>query len=261
MFKWISLLSVAISGVLFAVGFLKSAYMLPIVFVLSFIALFLCWVLSCVICTRFVNTEKPCRKQNLIFRFYSDCIIRSITELFRIKLHVSGLEKLPTEKFLLVGNHRSVFDPVLTMGALHQKIGFVAKKSLFKYPILKELLHEKFCLPLDRSSKRQGVETCLKAARFIESGTTSMAIYPEGTVGKGNKLLPLKKGAFRIAQKAKCPIVVAVIKNSENVLKNAPFKKTDVYLDFVGILDVDFVSNAKTEHISDTVKEMIENNM
>ena len=259
MLKWLAIVSATISGVLFAVGVVSKIYMLPVVFILSFAAIIVCFLLSCVICTCFVNTEKPCRKQNPIFRFYSHCILSAIKELFRIKLHMSGFDKLPAEKFLLVGNHRSVFDPILTMDAFDQKIGFVAKKSLFEYPILKKLLHEKFCLPLDRSSKRKGLETCLKAVEYIKSGTVSMAIYPEGTTGTDNKLLPFKKGAFSIAQKAKCPIVVAVIKNSENVSKNAPFKKTDVYLDLIGVLDSEFVSNAKTEQISDAVKEMIEN--
>lgn len=85
-----------------------------------------------------------------------------------------------------------------------------------------------------------------------------MGIYPEGATNRGNELLPFKNGAFKIAQKAKCSIVVAVIENTDSIKKNAPFRKTDVYLNFVGTLDSEFVSSAKTEQISDTVREMIE---
>lgn len=51
---------------------------------------------------------------------------------------------------------------------------------------------------------------------------------------------------------------MAVIENTENIVKNAPFKKTDIYLNFIGTLDSEFVFSAKTEQISDTVREMME---
>lgn len=261
MYKCLLLASAGITAILFAAGFIGKIYMLPVAFVLAFAVLFLFCVLFCVICTCFVDTEKPCRKQNRVFRFFTYCIIHSIIKFFGIRLYVSGTENLPSEKFLLVGNHRSAFDPLLTMGALHQKIGFVAKKELFDIPVLREIMHKRFCLPLDWGSKKQGLHTCLSAIDIIKSGVTSMGIYPEGATNRGNELLPFKNGAFKIAQKAKCPIVVAVIENTDSIKKNAPFRKTDVYLNFVGTLDSEFVSSAKTEQISDTVRKMIEHSV
>ena len=50
----------------------------------------------------------------------------------RIKLHVTGKEIIPDRNFLLVGNHRSAFDPILEMGCLSKhNLGFVAKKELY----------------------------------------------------------------------------------------------------------------------------------
>ena len=73
--------------------------------------------------------------------------------------------------------------------------------------------------------------------------------------------MPFMNGAFKIARKAQCPIVVAVIRNPEFIAKNAPFKKTDVYLDFIGVLDKDFVSQHTTAQIGDTVFAMISNEL
>ena len=53
--------------------------------------------------------------------------------LLHIRLEVSGLEKLPTEgRFLLVCNHRSNFDPILTWQILKkQNLAFVSKPENF----------------------------------------------------------------------------------------------------------------------------------
>ncbi|MDE6729132.1 MAG: hypothetical protein K2J80_14525 [Oscillospiraceae bacterium] len=71
MFKLLSLASAVITAILFWTGFYTEIHTMPVVFAVSFTVLFLIWMLSCVICTCFVNVEKPCIKQNPIFRFYS----------------------------------------------------------------------------------------------------------------------------------------------------------------------------------------------
>lgn len=120
-------------------------------------------------------------------------------------------------------------------------------------------MHQCFCIPLDRGSLRDGLQMMRQAAETIESQTASMGIYPEGTRGKGPGLLPFKSGAFKIAEKAKCPIVVATIRNSEQIGRRAPFRTTHVYLDIVGVLQVDEIRGMKTAQISETVFHMIEN--
>lgn len=258
LFFGLAIASGIMTGISYIFGFVNKLYQLPIVYAVSYVVAFLLWALFCAVSTCFVDINKNCRKPNRLFRFFTDCIIDGITHLFRIKLHVNCPIELPKEKFLLVGNHCSNFDPILEMGVCRKyNIGFVAKMELFSIPLVRMLMHKCFCLPMNRNNNREGMRTCNKAAEIIKSQTASIGIYPEGTVS-ADKLLPFKNGAFKIAKKAKCPIVVVVIKNSEKIMKNVPFRKTDVYLDFVGVLDSEFVSGEKTEQISAKVREMME---
>lgn len=108
---------------------------------------------------------------------------------------------------------------------------------------------------------RQQAETIKRAAEIIKSQEASIGIYPEGTRNRSNELLPFMNGAFKIAKKADCPVVVAAIRNPELIAENMPFRKTDVYLDFIGVLDKKFISEHTTKEIGEIVFNMISENI
>lgn len=254
---------VLLSGVLSIVGYCAGMYenvvMLPVVFLVIAIALLLLWVLSCFICTRFVCMNKDYEKPSRLYRCYANGVIESLTQLLRIKLCVSGMEILPQEKFLLICNHKAAMDPLLTMGVLRKyNMGFVAKKEVYKIPIISRLMHRCFCLCLNREDIKESAKTILKASSFIKSDKASIGIYPEGTRNTGKEMLPFMNGAFKIAKKANCPIVIATIKNTEKIMKQAPFKKTVVYLDFIAVLDKEFVEKNNTVQIGEKARTMME---
>lgn len=122
-----------------------------------------------------------------------------------------GLEKLPTDRpFLIVANHRSIFDIILIGSQVSYPIGFVAKKELQKTPI-GLIMTEIHCLFLDREDPRQGLKTILTAIDYVKGGI-AMCIFPEGTRSKvEGELLPFHAGSFKIATKAKCPVVPVTI--------------------------------------------------
>lgn len=43
-------------------------------------------------------------------------------------------------------------------------------------------------------------------------------------------------------------------------MKNAPFKRTDVYLDFIGVLSTDYTKKSSTAEICEAVRAMLETN-
>lgn len=258
MFFKLTIPSAVLTALLGAAGVIGKVYMIPVFFVISYIGCFLLWALSCFVCTRFINMKKEYHANSLLFRNYTNCIIDSLIKITRIKLHVSGTECLPDEKFLLAGNHKSAWDPLLTMGVLRgYNMGFVAKKEIFRIPIICRLMHRCFCLCLNRNDIRQQVKTINRAAEIIQSQEASIGIYPEGTRNRSKELMPFMNGAFKIAKKAECPIVIAVIRNPELISKNSPFKRTDVYLDFIGVLDKDFIKQHTTVQIGETIFNMM----
>lgn len=250
LFLGIVIISAAAAILLFIFDLISGIGMI-VAFCICFAVMLVLWALTCVIFSAFVDKSKPCMKHSRIFRFYANCIIDSVVQLMRIRLHVTGLEKLPEEKFLLVGNHKSSMDPILEMGVLRRyNVGFVAKKQLFAMPIIGKIMHKCHCVSLDRENPRKNVKTILNVIDIIKSGEASIGIYPEGRRNNGAGLLPFKPGAFKIAQKAGCPVVVAVIRNSELVKKNAPFRKTDVYVDFINVIGQTQVSGSTIEQMS-----------
>ena len=252
----ISIAAAAAAGV-----YMQKIYLIPAFFIICFAGLFMIWALSCITCTLFVDTDKDCEKQSLVFRFYANCIIDSLLQILRIRLHIRGLEMLPEDKFLIAGNHRSSFDPIIEMGVMRRyNAGFIAKKELFEIPVIGKIMHKCFCLSLDRGNARSDMMSIIKAINIIKSQTASIGVYPEGTRNRGEKLLPFKNGAFKIAKKAECPIVVLRITNSELIMKNAPFKKTDVYLEVAGVLSADYTASSTTAEIGERVRELLENN-
>ena len=259
----IAIISLIIALVVFFVCFktITRIYWIPVVFSGSALTLIFLWILPLIVASWFVDLKKPCRKSNKFFRFYYYCFIDGVLRLARIKIHVSGKEKLPNEQFLLVSNHKSYIDPAVAIWELRKhRIGFVgAKELLYRFPVLKKLGHKSFCIPIDRQSARDGVRMTNEAAEIINSQAASIGIYPEGQRNlDGEKLLPFKNGAFKIAQKAKCPIVVAIIKNIEKVKKNFPFRRTHVYFDLVEVLEQKDMEGYSTQEISDRIRLIFE---
>lgn len=262
LFKSVGLISAILAIVGYAIGIYEALWAIPVAFLVIGLVLLLVWSASCFISTRFVDFEKDYDEHSGFYRFFTNCIIDTVIQFLRIKVHISGKEILPEEKFLFVGNHRGALDPLITMGVLRKyRMGFVAKKELFKIPIISRLMHRCYCLNLHREDVKKGAMTILRAGKLVKEGRASIGIYPEGGRNTGEEMLPFKHGALKIAKKADCPIVVASITNTENIMKNAPFKRTHVYLDFIGVIDKDVVSENNTVQLSNMAREMLEKHL
>ena len=65
---------------------------------------------------------------------------------------------------------------------------------------------------MDRENLRQSMQVINEAADAVKEGK-NVILFPEGTRSrKGNQLLEFKSGSFKIAVKAKCPIVPVALK-------------------------------------------------
>lgn len=238
-------------------------FIIPVALIGTFVCMVLLWCLFCSICAAFIDMDKDYDTHSPFYRYFVNNIIESLEIFMNIKTHHSGKEILPKEKFMLVCNHRSAMDPLLTMGVLREyNTGFVAKKAIYKVPVIRRLMHRCFCPRLDKEDMKSQAKTILRASKLIKSQEASVGIYPEGTRNKtGEGLLPFMSGSFKIAKKADCPIVVAIIKNAENISKNTPWKRTHVYLEFIGVIDKETVAAHNTTELSDMARNMIEEKM
>ncbi len=189
--------------------------------------------------------------------------IKLYLQLVNAHIHLTGAEKIPDDgKFLFVGNHISSYDPIVTILALRKKnLAFVSKKENFDVTFAGSYIHKAGCIPLDRENNREAVKAINAAVKNITDGICAMGIYPEGWVNKtGEGLLPFRSGSFKIAKKAKVPIVIATTANTRKIEPNfKKLKRTDVYLEIVDIIPYEKIADLKTGEISEMVYEIMFN--
>lgn len=103
---------------------------------------------------------------------------------------------------LLMGNHRTMLDIALIEAVLSEKIIWVAKQELGKYPIYGNLVTKTGMILADRSKKGDIIRIFKEVKKAVDSGY-KVAIFPEGTRNRENRypLLPFKRGALAIAEK------------------------------------------------------------
>ena len=178
----------------------------------------------------------------------------------RVKVHYN--EPLPNERFLLVCNHISKFDPmVLTKLYGHRGLAFISKPTNFKIPIGGRFMVGDCYLSIDRYDKLQSLQVMNDAAELIKNDYMSVGVFPEGTRSLDGTLGNFHEGVFSIAKKAKCPIVVMTVKDTIKIHENFPFKKTRVKFDLLKVLYPEDYENKITKQISDEVYQMMYNNL
>ena len=134
-------------------------------------------------------------------------IFRFILKLAGVRITIEGLEQVPKDRAVLyVGNHRSYFDILTGYVTVPGLMGFVAKKEMLRYPLLRTWMKDVNCLFLDRENIKEGLKTILAAIEQIKSGV-SVWIFPEGTRGEGEllDLMEFHEGSLKIAEKSGCP--------------------------------------------------------
>lgn len=235
------------------------AVMALVFFLICFVGALVLYVGLIGIASLFVDKNKPADRPTAFWQFGARYTLKLLLVLCGVRIHLSGEDKIPQGRWLLVSNHRSAFDPITVICALDRHdLAFISKPSNFKIPIFGSFAHKICCLALDREDDRAAMKTILHAADLVKRDVCSFAIYPEGTRNEGEGLLPFRNGAFKIAQKAKVPIVVMKVENTEKVRRNFPFRPTHVYLNILEVISAEQVAELKTPEIGDEVRRCME---
>ncbi len=148
--------------------------------------------------------------------------------LFRVHYH--GAENEPTAEegpYVIIANHISNADPVfLCAGIKNQQPHYMAKKSLFKLPLLNKLFEALGAYPVNRGGI--DVSAIKNSINMLKTGKC-VGIFPQGTREKGKTPMEadLKNGAAMIVTKANATIFPCCIKTKGN--KFAFFRRVDVY--------------------------------
>lgn len=123
----------------------------------------------------------------------------------------------PERPYVFMSNHRSIFDIFALFLATDHSLRMVAKRVLFLIPIFGWALWMCGFIPINRRDRESAIRSLERAADRIRNGV-SVLVFPEGTRGSGETLLPFKKGGFMMALQAGVPVVPVAVSGTESVM-------------------------------------------
>ncbi|CAI2682929.1 lysophospholipid acyltransferase family protein [Apilactobacillus kunkeei] len=114
-------------------------------------------------------------------------------------------QRIPEGNYILVAPHRTWFDPLyFALAASPKEFAFIAKKELFKNPLLAYVLRHANVLSVDRENP--GPSVIKEPVKILQNTDKSLIIFPSGT----RHSQALKGGATLIAKLSKAPLLPAV---------------------------------------------------
>lgn len=229
--------------------------------ILSLIGIFALCVLLSLFTTLFIDMSKKYDRDSGFYRWLLNAWTCFAVFVVRIHVKTEGLEKMPEGRFLLVQNHRSNFDPILTWFILKNRgLSFISKKENFKIFLFGRLIHRCCFREIDRQNPRNAMATVYDAADLIKNDRVSIGVYPEGTRNKNSEnvdLLPFHNGVFKIAQLSKVPIVVTSIVGTETIHKNFPLHGSHVTFKVLEVMQPEEITEERTQAIGEKVRQLM----
>lgn len=162
-----------------------------------------------------------------------------------------GTEKLPKGNYILVGPHRTWWEPVFfALAGWPHKFSFMAKKELFKNPILGWILIHANAFSVDR--KHPGPSAIKTPVRNLKKTDLSLIMFPSGSRHSEQ----MKGGALMIAKLSGAPLVPIVYQGP--VRFSNLFKRGNVTMAFGDPIYIDKrtkLNEESTAEFGDTLQD------
>jgi 1-acyl-sn-glycerol-3-phosphate acyltransferase len=144
--------------------------------------------------------------------------VRAGLRMAGVRVRVEGLENIPPGVCIFAANHVSNMDPLAFVPAVPRRVSLLAKKELFRIPILSKAMRLAKLIPVDRGDREAAATSVDVAVQYLKEGL-SFAVYPEGTRSRDGRLLPFKKGTFVMAIEAGVPVVPVSIVGAQALMR------------------------------------------
>lgn len=156
-----------------------------------------------------VRCSKLLNKENYYDHFIGHCndIVRSV-EATGANVEAYGLDNIPKEPCVIIGNHMSTLETV-TLGGLigkRAKISIVIKESLLKYPYLGDILRKLECISLTRTNPVHDLKKILKEGPKLLNKGITIIVFPQHTRGAYHPD-DFSSIGVKLAKRAKVPVI------------------------------------------------------
>lgn len=171
---------------------------------------------------------------------------------------IKGKENLPKAgPVVYMGNHKSLFDSPLMAHLIEEPIIFIGKEETKKMPVISKWFDAMGCIYLDRDDMKKQLQAILKGIDELKEGQ-SIVIFPEGTRSKGREIGSFKAGSFKLATKAKVPIIPIGIQDTFKILEETGrVQKATIYVNIGKPIDVANLSSEALKSLPQDVENYI----
>ncbi|HEV8541384.1 MAG TPA: lysophospholipid acyltransferase family protein [Verrucomicrobiae bacterium] len=145
---------------------------------------------------------------------------------FRVycRCEIYNSENVPlTGPLILASNHASFLDPPFVGSSTRREINYLARESLFRFPVLGTILRRVNAVPVDREGGgARGLRNILD--RLLAGG--GIILFPEGTRTRAGELQPGKSGVGLTVIKSNAPVIpVRVFGTFQALNRNQKFPR------------------------------------
>ena len=198
----------------------------------------------------------------LLFKEKKGVIIHFINKLTLLMMGGKAVQEgeMDLEADMFVMNHQGIIDIVAMEALQNNHLRWVAKKELFDAPWFGNLLRYGEMISLNRGNKAALIKLVKDVKESKEKLHRAVAIFPEGTRAKNQKILPFKQGTKIIANKLGLKVQPIVITGSKWVLNehNKTGHSGTVHYKFLPTIEVSKADENWFETLQETMQKVID---
>jgi 1-acyl-sn-glycerol-3-phosphate acyltransferase len=164
------------------------------------------------------------------------------------------------ETFIVMSNHKSLYDVPLLIESFPHTLRMVTKSELFRVPIWGQAMREAGFVEIDRKNSARAKEQLEVAKQRLAAGV-NVWIAPEGTRSRSGELGPFKSGGFRLAIATGFRILPVAIRGTEKILRADGVlvnRGASVELEYGAPIDPAPFGNARRAELVSVVRDAIQ---
>ena len=164
-------------------------------------------------------------------------------QTFLMGLTIKQIGEASPRTTLLVMNHQSLVDIVALETIYPKNLCWIAKKEIEDIPLFGHIIPAPRMISIDRKDKRSIIKMLKEGKERISEGRV-LAMFPEGTRGRGDRLLKFQSGAKILAEKLDLIVQPAIIVGARHVFDT---KNIDAHRGEVKVIYLDPINPKEDE--------------
>ncbi|MCU0661110.1 MAG: 1-acyl-sn-glycerol-3-phosphate acyltransferase [Myxococcota bacterium] len=169
---------------------------------------------------RLAAQRRDLKHEDRLFKILCDYSSR----LAGLEVRVRGGQSIDQAKtHVYVCNHVNIFDLFVMYQAIPQLVRALEHADHFEWPLVGPFITAAGQIPLDPNVPLSAARGLRRAASYLEQGI-SLAVLPEGERTLDGTVGPFYSGAFRLAIKAKVPVVPMAIRGGRRISRRGDWR-------------------------------------